>query len=133
MADRGLSHILSEETMEKLFPRERTDQFFESLLGDALEGPYDIALRYRSHEADRLHLEFHLTERPGKCLTCSVTYGLPHVFSRHPVIDVKDIVRRIGGMLDGNVRCGEWKLGMTREISNKLHIIPLTVFLEDAS
>ena len=74
--------------------------------------------------------EFHLTRRPGKCLRCNLTYGLPQVFSRHPIIDVKGLIKKIDQRLTGQARCRDWKIGETVEASDALHVIPLTVFLE---
>jgi hypothetical protein len=85
--------LFTPDRLEGLFPADRADQFFEALFGDASEGAYDIELRYDGFRDNQLQFAFHLTERPGKCLSCSLTYGLPHVFSRHPVIGVAGLVR----------------------------------------
>ncbi len=77
-------------------------------------------------------MEFHLKKRPDKCLVCSLTYGLPQVFSKHPVINVKGIVEQIGQILINKKECKEctgWELGRTQEISDDLHTIPLVLFL----
>jgi hypothetical protein len=124
------SRLLTEEKTSQLFPPDRADRFFDALYGDNSEGAYDIRLVFKKHQDNALLFEFHLTQRPGKCLACNLTYGLPGVFSRHPVIDVKGVVQAINQLLDGQGTCGEWKLGHTREISNGLHVIPLTVFLK---
>jgi hypothetical protein len=87
--------LFTPDRLEGLFPADRADQFFEALFGDASEGAYDIELRYDGFRDNQLQFAFHLTERPGKCLSCSLTYGLPHVFSRHPVIGVAGLVRDI--------------------------------------
>jgi hypothetical protein len=118
------------EAMDALFGAERADRFFESLLGDASEGAYDIRLAFKTHGAESLEFEFQLRQRPGKCLACNLTYGLPAVFSRHPVIDAKGLVRDIDRMLEGRSKCLDWRLGPTREISRELHVIPLTIRLE---
>ncbi len=110
-----------------LFPKDRADSFFEAIFGDASEGSYDISLEFKTQTRDRLEFEFHLKQRPGKCLACNLTYGLPTVFSRHPVINVKGLVQEILCLLDG-ASGSKWQLGSTREISRNLHIIPLTVF-----
>ena len=67
---------------------------------------------------------------PGKCISCSLTYGLPEVFSRHPIINIKGLVQNIDALLDGKIRCVDWRLGSTREISNSVHAIPLEIILE---
>jgi hypothetical protein len=74
-----------------------------------------------------LTLEFHLTQRPGKCLACNLTYGLPTVFSKHPVINIKEIVKKIEPLLKEDKKCTSWELGKTVEISRELHIIPLLI------
>jgi len=124
------NNIFTQETLEKLFPKNRADQFFDALLGDPTEGSYNISLKFKEHRQNKLHLEFHLKERPGRCLACNVTYGLPQVFTRHPIIDVKGLVQDIDQLLDGRSRCIDWKLGRTREVSRQLHIIPLIISLE---
>ncbi len=58
-------------------------------------------------ESGRLHFDLQLKERPGKCLACNVTYGLPQVFTRHPVIDLKGVVREIETLLNGSAKCVE--------------------------
>ncbi len=118
------------EKLTTLFPPDRADRFFDALLGDCREGAYDIALRFAGAREDELHFEFQLKERPGKCLTCSVTYGLPHVFSRHPVIDIPAVVQGIDEMLNGQGRCGSWRVESTRESSRQLHVIPLIISLQ---
>ena len=130
MAEPNYSEIFTREVLEKLFPENRSDNFFDALYGDPSEGAYDISLEFKGHSQDRLHFEFHLKERPGKCLACNLTYGLPQVFSRHPIIDVKGVVQEIDNLLNGRSKCGEWQLGRTREVSRKLHIVPLTIKLE---
>ena len=124
--------LFTSDRLGDLFPSERTDRFFEALFGDASEGAYDIRLEYDGFRDNRLHFRFTLTERPGKCLSCSRTYGLPHVFSRHPVIDVAGLVRRIDALLDGIHHCGPWEMGRTIEMSRGRHAIPLTIPIEPA-
>ena len=129
----GADHFTSVFTSEKLtamFPPDRADQFFEALLGDCSEGAYDIALQYAGLQDDELHFEFQLKERPGKCLSCSLTYGLPHVFSRHRVIDIPSVVQDIDQMLDIQGRCGPWRVASTREAGRQLHVIPLIISLQ---
>ena len=77
--------ILSQDRCEQLFPHDLADRFFEALYGDTEEGAYDIRLKFKGQKQDRLEFEFQLKQRPGKCLACNLTYGLPNVFSRHPV------------------------------------------------
>ncbi len=125
-----MNEIFSQDTLKKLFPADRADRFFDALFGDAREGAFDIHLEFKAYNENKLEFEFHLKQRPGKCLACHLTYGLPQVFLRHPVINIKGLVQEIDRLLDGKAKCGEWQLGVTREISRKLHVLPLTVFLD---
>ena len=125
----AMNEIFTPETMERLFPKERSDQFFDALFGDADEGAYDIQLAYRSAVEDELRFEFQLTQRPGKCLACNLTYGLPQVFARHPIINVDAVVQNIQKEIDSQARCAGWRLGSTREVSRELHVIPLVISL----
>ena len=128
--ERSIAQRLSPENLDKLFPPERADRFFEALLGDVSEGAYDIRLALTDVAGDRLELAFQLQQRPGKCLRCSLTYGLPRVFSRHPVIGLDDLVAAISLELEGLADCSRWEMGSTREMSPTLHSIPLTVFID---
>ena len=117
-------------TLQKLFPADRADRFFDALLGDASSGAYDIRLKFIEKNDHLLNFEFHLEQRPGKCLACNLTYGLPQVFARHPVIDIGGLVQKIDQKLNGSFRCSDWKLGATREVSKVLHVIPFTIYLK---
>jgi hypothetical protein len=129
VTDGTYSRIFNPEVLSRLFPSDRADRFFEALLGDAREGAYDIQLAFRKHEPAKrkLHFELLLKERPGKCLACNVTYGLPQVFTRHPVIDLKGVVRGIETLLDGSAKCVSWTLHGTQTVSKELHAIPFTL------
>ena len=116
--------------MESLFPEDRADRFFDALYGDAAEGTYDIGLEFREQRRNRLLFELQLRQRPNKCLSCNLTYGLPEVFSRHPIINIKRLVQEIEQLLIGRATCIAWQLGRTREISRELHVIPLTISLD---
>jgi len=126
MNDNHMNEIFSPETLEKLFPSGRADSFFEALFGDAGEGAFDIKLCFSEREGETLKFELQLRQRPGKCLACHLTYGIPDVFSRHPVIDLRGLAREIG-QLAGFAGEPVFDLGSTREISRKLHVVPLTV------
>jgi hypothetical protein len=127
----NVEHIFSDEILKELFPRTRADEFFEALFGDASEGAYDIALSFEQHDAAANRLVFHLDliERPGCCLVCNLTYGLPEVFSRHPIINIKGLVADIEQKLDGQAKCTGWKLGTTSQKQKSLHSIPLYISL----
>ncbi len=123
--------VFTPETLTELLPPERSNQFFEALFGDAAEGAYDVSLVFISFEPSdgigTLHFELHLRERPGKCLSCSLTYGLPQVFRRHPILNLNGLVRDVERLLNGKFRCGDWNLSATRTVSRSLHTIPLTI------
>ncbi len=121
-------NIFTEQVLQTLFPPERTHDFFEALFGDASEGAYDITLRFDRHDpaSHALHFLLDLHERPGCCLACNLTYGLPEVFSRHPIINIRGLVGDIEKLLDG-LRCTEWRLGQTIQTSRSLHSIPLII------
>ena len=130
MTSNTLDALLTSETLLKIFPKERTDEFFEALFGDANEGSYDIELAYRDADDKNLTLELLLHERPNCCLACNLTQGLPQVFSRHPVIDVASIVRDIDNLIGDRGTCGEWSLGHTEQRSSSLHVIPIRIILD---
>jgi len=125
-----IDQLFTETALKQLFPAQRTYAFFEALYGDAAEGAYDIAFSFQGLKKDALEFRFDLHRRPGKCLACNLTYGLPQVFSRHPLIDIAGLVRGIENRLAGKATCNRWKLGETKEISSDLHVVPLTVFLD---
>ncbi len=130
MTIQNYEDFFTPQTTLALFPEKRTDQFFDALFGDASEGAYNISLKFIKQDSKTLHFEFQLQQRPGKCLSCSITYGLPQVFQRHPVINIKGIIVEIENLLDCKTRCVDWKLGNTREVSPQCHTIPFSVFLE---
>ncbi len=120
------AHSISQEMLNTLMPAERSNEFFEALYGDAEEGAYDISLVARDIQEDSATLAFELRQRPGKCLVCSVTYGLPQVFQRHPLINTNKITQEVSKAL-GWEKCS-WELGRTEEHSAELHSI--TLFLK---
>ncbi|WP_373499538.1 pancreas/duodenum homeobox protein 1 [Desulfococcus sp.] len=123
----NFEQIFSSDHLSAIFPNHRADDFFEALFGDTEDGAYDIALAFKKAASNELTFEFRLKRRPGKCLACNLTYGLPQVFSRHPVIDIGGIVNKVDHLLNGQAQCGEWRLGSTQEISRDLHVIPLVI------
>ena len=120
--------------LEHLFPPQRADEFFEALYGGAEQGAFDISLDFQGfdRETGRLILEFRLTERPGMCMACSLTYGLPPVFKRHPVINLSGIVEQIGKRLSPHWKIKGYDLGPTTPRSPKVNFIPLIVQLEQS-
>lgn len=127
----GLNDIFTEKKMKELFPEDRADLFFDALYGDSKEGAYDISLVFKQYTQGKLEFEFYLKERSGKCLACNLTYGLPEVFLRHPIINIKKLIQKIDTLLNGKAICKDWELNKTREISSELHVIPLTVYLDN--
>lgn len=117
----------TDDKLLEIFPVERADDFFEALFGDAEEGSYDIALAYAGEYGGALNFELRLTQRPGKCLACNLTYGLPQVFSRHPIINVQGIADAVAEAAGGAAE--KWQLGATKEVNSQLHIIPLMIKL----
>ena len=131
MEKKGFEKLFAPDVLKCLFPEDRSDQFFDALYGDAGEGAYDISLEFIRAQGNRLEFLLRLTQRPGKCITCSLTYGLPKVFTRHPIINIKGLVQDIEARLDGTGRCVDWKLGSTREMSSEIHGIPLIIILDN--
>lgn len=125
-----LKGVLTKNNLQKIFPKERADDFFDALFGDAEEGAYDIELAYRESNDETLTMELLLHERPNRCLACNLTQGLPTVFSRHPIINIAGIVRELDELLGDACKCGDWTLGYTEQHSRSLHAIPLTIALE---
>jgi hypothetical protein len=121
------NNIFTQDFLDQLLPEGLSDRFFEALYGDSSDGAYNITLEFVSVTDRQIILAFNLIQRPGKCLVCSLTYGLPNVFSRHPLINIKDIVKKIEkkGM---NIK--SWRLGNTKEQTSSLHTIPLYLDLE---
>lgn len=120
-------NALTKEKLQEIFPPERTDDFFEALFGDASEGAYNIELAFRELKDTELVLELRLNQRPGCCLACNLTQGLPQVFSRHPVINIDGVVKDIDDLLGEECSCKEWQLGYTEQRDSSLHLIPLSI------
>jgi hypothetical protein len=125
-----LDALFSTRNLQEIFPEERSNAFFEALFGDAEEGAYDIKLAYVGSDGRTLSMEIQLLERPGRCLACNLTQGLPTVFSRHPIINIAGVVQDIDKLLAGQARCVDWSLGYTKQKSRSVHAIPLTIILE---
>lgn len=124
-----IDSIFTSEILQQLFPKERTNDFFEALFGDADEGAYEIELGYGGTNGNNLIMELKLHERPGCCLACNLTQGLPQVFSRHPIINVAGLVADVDKLLGDNVTCKEWSLGYTEQRQKEMHIIPINITL----
>ena len=131
MPEIKFDEIFTQEVLDGLLPAGVADRFFDALYGDSTEGAWDVTLNYAGFRDGNLFFEFRLHERPGKCLACNLTYGLPDVFSRHPVINIQGIVKKIDELLAEQATANQWRLGRTRELSRDLHVIPLAVGLSD--
>ena len=121
------AQVFTREKLDALFPPERSDEFFDALYGDPAEGAYDIRLVFRSAEPTTLHFAFELHQRPGKCLACNLTYGLPEVLMRHPLIKLRGLAGELGGLVGWKAEELDVQLGKTEENSPKLHVIPLRI------
>jgi len=130
MSSNTFDTLFTREALLKIFPKERSNEFFEALFGDADEGSYDIELGYRGSDDKKLTMELLLHERPDCCLACNLTQGLPQVFSRHPVIGINSIVKDIDELIGDIATCGEWSLGYTEQRSSSLHVIPIKIVLQ---
>ncbi|MDZ7695767.1 MAG: pancreas/duodenum homeobox protein 1 [Deltaproteobacteria bacterium] len=124
--------MFTPEVLKRLLPAGRSNDFFDALYGDPSEGAYDIALDFRGSDPDRLYFALELRQRPGKCLVCSLTYGLPEVLKRHPVIDLNGVVQELCAHMENGIQCQDWTLGPTREVSPDLHEIPLRIQIRTA-
>jgi hypothetical protein len=123
----AMDDVFCEERLRELFPERRTGDFFNALYGGAEEGAYDIRLAKRAVSEQRLEFLFELRQRPRQCLACSLTHGLPHVFARHPVINVKGLAAGLASLAGWPDGSWTWELGATGEISDALHVIPFTL------
>lgn len=121
--------LFSAATCAELMPADTADQFFEALFGDAEEGSFDLELKYRRSDGAALYFDILLHERPGHCLACNLTYGLPEVFSRHPLININSITEKVNDIIGDLGETGGWRLGATTQQNQSLHSIPLVIEL----
>ncbi len=119
--------VLNQEMLDALLPAERSDAFFEALYGDIEEGAYTIKLCVQSVDDKHVNLAFELHQRPGKCLVCSLTYGLPQVFQRHPLINASNIAKEVAKALGWDAESVKFELGRTQEHGQELHSIPFII------
>ncbi len=116
---------LSREYLRNLLPGRKTDAFFDALYGGAEEGAYDIELSFQHANENEILLFFELHRRPGQCLKCSLTTGLPPVFTRHPVIDAKGMAAKIAS--EAGFDAYDWNIGATDQVSDDLHVLPFRI------
>lgn len=117
--------MFNQNFIDEVFPADCTDAFFEALFGEAEEGAYDIRLSFQEQQENKLVFHFELHQRPGKCLRCNLTTGLPQVFQRHPIIGAKTIAEKAAQKAD--FKDFTWSLGSTVQHSEELHYIPLYI------
>ena len=131
MLHKNLNDLFTKDVLEDLLPSQLSNDFFEALYGDAAEGAYDISLSFIDYDSGQktLAFELQLHERPGKCLACNLTYGLPEVFSRHPLINIEGLVENIVSILGDDAKSCGWKLGRTRASAADMHSIQLIILL----
>ena len=131
MLQKNVKDLFTKEILADLLPPQLSDDFFEALYGDVNEGAYDIKLSFKDYDSEKqlLSFELELHERPEKCLACNLTYGLPDVFSCHPLININGIVEKIVALLGGDTKCIGWELGRTQTPASNMHAIPLTIRL----
>ncbi len=122
-----LKGIFTQDFLDELLPLNLSDRFFDALYGDASEGAYDIKLEFVSADSKQIVLCFALAQRPDKCLACSLTYGLPNVFSRHPLININGMIKKFK---DKGIKIQAWRLGNTKEENSSMHTIPMYLDLE---
>lgn len=127
-----VQNVVTEVFLNNLFPAGRDNEFFEALYGGAETGAFDISLHSNGfNEAKKLlNLEFRLSERSGMCMACNLTYGLPEVFKRHPVINASGIASEVEKALSPEWKVANWTLGSTITTSNKVSSIPFLIQLE---
>ena len=121
------NQIFTQDFLDQLLPLNLSNNFFEALYGDASDGAYDIRLQFVSASDEQIVLEFNLVQRSGKCMVCSLTYGLPNVFSRHPLININNMIKKIE---EKGVKVESWHLGDTKELNTSLHTVPFYLDLE---
>ncbi|MBW2467149.1 MAG: pancreas/duodenum homeobox protein 1 [Deltaproteobacteria bacterium] len=132
MLPKDPNEIFTKEVLDDILPPQLSDDFFEAMYGDAAEGAYNIRLAFSDYEPEqkKLTFELQLHERPDKCLACNLTYGLPSVFSRHPVLNIQGMVEKIDAHLGEEVSCTGWELGRTQTPASDMHSIPLIIQLD---
>ena len=123
--------MISTESIKNLLPKERVKAFFEAFYFDE-EPAYDLELALGDFDEERrlLRLELRLLARPGQCLACNLTWGLPAVFKKHPILDLEGLVKETEKFLPKGLKVKSWELGPTEERSPELHVIPLLIYLE---
>lgn len=115
--------VIDQQTLDELFPLYLSDEFFEAIYGDTEEGAYDIVLTCKSLCDKEADFAFELRRREDKCLKCSLTYGLPDVFRKHPLLNIPGLAAKLANKLGW--KDFSWQILPVEEVSGDLHIIPL--------
>ncbi|WP_457755736.1 hypothetical protein [Thermodesulfatator indicus] len=85
---------MDENWVKSLLPKERVNEFFEAFyFGEEPAYYLELGLREWKPEEGKIVLELRLSARPGKCLVCNLTSGLPPVLKKHPILNLKGIVK----------------------------------------
>jgi hypothetical protein len=131
MLQKDLNKVFTKDVLENLLPLQLSNDFFEALYGDVDEGAYNISLSFIDYDSGqkKMSFELQLHERPDKCLACNLTYGLPEVFSCHPLLNIKGMVKKIESLLGEEVKITGWELGQTQTPAASMHAIPLIIQL----
>lgn len=122
--------IFTPVELKNIFPPQRSDDFFDAFYGGSEDSHFDIRFDFAGTRDNKLIFSFELIQRPGKCLACNMTYGLPHVFARHPIINVKGLAGDIASRMGADPSTLKWTLGETLTKSSELHEIPLIISVE---
>lgn len=129
------SALIKEDKLNELFPPGKDNEFFEAFYGGSEDGAFDIMLYFENYNPknSELFFEFRLKERPGKCMACNLTYGLPSVFEKSPVINLKGIISGIDAMLKPHYEIQEYNLGKTTPKAPKVNAIPLIIKINNGN
>ncbi len=104
------------------------EAFFEAFyFGE--EPAYHLQLGWGESTGELVRLELQLHARPGKCLACNLTWGLPQVLEKHPLLNLNKTVQDVEKLLPKGYKVKKWYLGHTEERSPELHVIPLIIEL----
>ena len=123
-----IESLFDSKLLQELLPEEQVKAFFEAFyFGE--EPAYDLSLGFRGLRGNLLILELELKARPNQCLACNLTWGLPEVMERHPMLNLEGVVRRLEEKLPEGVNIISWELGATEQKSPDLHVIPLLIRL----
>ena len=122
------TEIFTPQWTAEAFPPERAIEFFEALYGDPEDAAYNIEFAFVQADGLKLQFTFNLHQRAEQCLACNLTYGLPGVFLRHPIINARGLAEKIAAV--AGKKLIKWQFGQTMEFSQALHAIPFEVWLE---